>query len=182
MTTARAARLFLNSPQFRLVLARLNRRFHDIVKGLNVSNLSQPGTISQAPHDRREAHAVTAVSIILGILSVSLSVFTVGVYFYAKALWDSSGEPVPGYEPGVDFWGQWKVVQPSSGNSAPRITPIGGLVILSSPFAILAIICGLAAIICGVIAFNRYKQKWSIGSVFLGIGAVVLSMWLLSLL
>jgi len=142
-----------------------------------------PETISQAPHAPRENRAVTKLSMILGVLSLSLSVFTVSVYFYAKALWESNGQPYPGVIPAVDFWGQWKVETKISiylGATSSRIVPVGGLVMLSSPLAILAIICGLAATILSIFIFNRERAHAPIISMILGIGGVAFSAWLLS--
>lgn len=141
-----------------------------------------PEAMSQASDNWREIPAGTALSIILGALSLCLSCFVSGVYSYARWLWESSGEPTPGYNLGVDFWGQWKVNPSTVSGGRSRIVAIGGLVIFSSPLAILAIICGLAAIILGVIAFKRYKRNRNIGGMLLGIGGVAISLWILSLL
>jgi hypothetical protein len=152
--------------------------------GLNMSTFPpppshpSPETITQVSPVPRKIRTMTAVSIILGILSLSLSVFTVSVYFYARALWNWSGQPRPGWRSDVDFWGQWNVVQ--TGGGSPRIVAVGGLVILSSPLSILAIICGLAAIVCGVLAFKGKRASANLVSMILGIVGVGLSAWLLS--
>jgi len=113
--------------------------------------------IPPPPQDWTRVRVWTGVGIVLAVLSISISSFFVGVYFYAKALWVGNGQPVPGYLPWVDLWGQWKVVTGQGGGS-PKIVPVGGLVYFAFAPCILAILFGLGAAICGALPSAEPKK------------------------
>jgi len=100
----------------------------------------------------RYGKMLATLSIVLGVISLFISVFFVSEYLSSRQLWILSGQPAPGWNFFQDLLGQWRVM------GTGRIVPVGGLAYYATASCILGIVFGLVAAVCGTIAIAKFQR------------------------